>query len=395
MKLAMTTQIKLVPLKIHKDQKHFIVEDMASGEFYEMTEVCIDAIKMIQTGAMLAEIESQLKQKYPEEEVDLLNFAEQLLELELIEVIDGVRMESKQKRQQPSGFLWISSKAGRFFFNKLAIILYLVLFIANLSLLIFHHNLFPQYRDMFIFDLMVLNIPAWLVLTFVLVIIHEFGHVLAVRAYGLPTKLEVGHRLFLVVLETDMSSAWKLPAKDRNVLYSAGLCFDTVILFLALISQLAIPSSSPILHRILQVMVLNTFIRVVYQLCVYMKTDLYYVFENSTGCYNLMENAQQLLRNRFKLLHKTPAAGDVVFDSERKTVLWYSIFYIVGVVLTIALYIGFYIPQLLYAFHKILPEFRNPITSLSFWDAAVFVIQILLGFVLLVYSWTKKYRQAA
>ena len=395
MKLSMTTQIKLVPLEIRKDKKHFIVEDLASGEFYEMPEVCIDAIKMIQTGAFLGEIESQLKQKYPQEEVDLLNFAEQLLELELIEVIDGVRMESKQKRQQPSGYLWISSKAGRFFFNKLAIILYLVLFIVNLGLLISHPNLFPRYKDMFIFDLMVLNIPAWMVLTFVLVLVHEFGHVLAIRAYDLPTKLEVGHRLFLVVLETDMSSAWKLPAKDRNVLYSAGLCFDTLILFLALISQLAFPSSSPIFHRVLQVIVLDTFIRIVYQLCVYMKTDLYYVFENSTGCYNLMENAQQLLRNRFKLLQKVPAAGEVVFESERKTVLWYSIFYIVGVVLTIALYIGFYIPQLLYAFHKILPEFRNPITSLSFWDAAVFVIQILLGFVLLVYSWIKKYRQAA
>src|SRR5213595_1565181 len=83
MKLSITTQIKLVPLEIRKDKKHFIVEDLASGEFYEMPEVCINAIKMIQNGALLGEIESQLKQKYPEEEVDLLNFAEQLLELEL------------------------------------------------------------------------------------------------------------------------------------------------------------------------------------------------------------------------------------------------------------------------------------------------------------------------
>ena len=36
-----------------EDNKHYIVEDITSGEFYEMPEVCIEAIKLIEKGEKL------------------------------------------------------------------------------------------------------------------------------------------------------------------------------------------------------------------------------------------------------------------------------------------------------------------------------------------------------
>jgi putative peptide zinc metalloprotease protein len=224
------------------------------------------------------------------------------------------------------------------------------------------------------------------------VLIHEFGHVLAMRAQNLPTKLEVGHRLFLVVIETDMASVWKLPSKDRNVLYLAGLCFDTIILSFALISQLVFANSSGVFLSIMKVVVLDTFIRMVYQGCVYMKTDLYYVIENVSGCYNLMESAQHAIRKWLPFPIKSQK-NEVVFESERKTVLSYSIFYFIGVFLTIALYAIFYIPQLLFSLEKVLPGFEKSPTTLAFWDATLFSLQMLVGLLLLLYSYRKKYKQ--
>lgn len=393
MKLSMTTQLRLVPLEIRRDKKNYIVENLVLAEFYEMPEICIDAIKMIQMDIPLGQIELQLKEKYPEEEAGLLDFAEQLLELELVEEINGIRVESKRKKQHPQGFIWVSPNAGRVIFNNITMKLYLVLFIVSLIIVMSHPHLIPRYKDLFVFDLMVLNVPTWLILTLVLVLIHEFGHVLAIRSYNLPAKLEIGHRLFLVVLETDMSSSWKLGSKERNQLYVAGICFDTLVLFSALIGQFA--NTSLIFQGVLRFIVLNTFIRMIYQLCVYMKTDFYYVIENSTGCYNLMENAQQFLGQCIGLKAKDTATSETIFESERKTVQWYSIFYLAGVVLTICLYLFFYIPQLIYVFKKILPGFQATTTSLTFWDSAVFVFQIFLVAVLLVYSWIKKYRKSA
>jgi putative peptide zinc metalloprotease protein len=392
MSLTFNSTLLLVPIKIRKEKKHFIVEDKTSGEFYEMPEVCIDAINLINKGQTLGVIEQILKVKYPKEEVDLLSFSEQLLELQLIAEMNGVRVDAQVKERENLGFLFIPTQLGKFFFNRIMLLIYLVLLIIDIILFINYPSLFPQYKDMFIFNLMVLNIPAWMGITILLVLIHEFGHILAMRALNLPTKLELGHRLFLVVLETDMSSIWKLPSKDRNVLYLAGLCFDTVILSFALISQLIFANGSGIFRSIMAVVVLDIFIRFVYQCCIYMKTDLYYLFENVSGCYNLMENAQQVIRKWFPFL-KTLSTEDMVFAGERKTVLAYTIFYFVGVALTVSLYTIFYIPQVLFAVKKVIPGYLEGPTSLPFWDAILFTLQILIGFMLLFYSWRKKYAQ--
>lgn len=389
MNLTFHSRLTLVPYDIRKDKKHYIVE--VSGEFYEMPEVCISAIQMINSGELLGEIEKNLKEKYPDEMVDILDFVEQLLDLQLIAAIDSVKVDNnKETKNENFGFLWISPQLGKFFFNKVSYIFYIGLFIVNIFFFIKNPALFPHYKDLFIFHLMVLNIPAWMVFSALLLLIHELGHILAVRAQNLPTRLEVGHRLFLVVLETDMSSVWKLPSKDRNVLYLAGICFDTIILSLALIGQLIFTNGSGIFMSIMQVIVLDTFIRMVYQCCVYMKTDLYYVIENVSGCYNLMESAQQTIRKW--LPFQKPSVNDgVIFERERKTVFLYSIFYFIGLCLTITLYVIFYIPQLLFSFKKVFPGFEQSPTSLAFWDTTLFSLQIIIVFLLLLYSWRKKY----
>jgi putative peptide zinc metalloprotease protein len=392
MNLTLNSTLLLVPIEIRKDKKHYIVEDKTSGEFYEMPDICIDAINMISDGMRLADIQNVLVLKYPDEEVDLIDFAEQLMDMQLIAEIDGVRLEQiKKPVGDRLGFLWISPHIGRFFFNKTSYCVYVALFVINIILFINKPNLFPQYKDLFIFDYMALTIPALLLLTFFLVLIHELGHVLAMRAFNLSTRLEVGHRLFLIVLETDMSSVWKLPSKERNVLYLAGICFDTVILAIALITKLIVGNGSEIFLSIMSIIVLDTVIRMVYQLCVYMKTDLYYVFENASGCYNLMENAHHLISKKIPFIKSKEI--DEIFTGERKTVFFYSIFYVLGVVLTVSLYFIYYIPQLLFAWKKILPGFSHGTSSNTFWDAIAFSLQIIIGIVLLLYSWRKKYVQ--
>lgn len=391
MSIMIRSILSLIPLEIHKDKKHYIVEDISSREFYEMNEVCIDAIYLIQQGFRLGEIERQLKEKYPDEEVNILDFAEQLLELNLIREINGVKIETNSNKKERLGFLWISPRIGKFFFNEVAYFIYALLLVLNVILLSSHPTLFPHFKDLFIFNFMVFNIPAWVGLTIILVLIHEFGHILALRANNLPTKLGIGHRLFLVVFETEMDSVWKLPSKNRNILYLAGICFDTVILSIALFSQLIFNNESGVFLGVMKVIVLDTFIRMVYQCCVYMKTDLYYLIENITGCYNLMESAQQLIKKQ--LPFKFSQKDEVIFESEKKVVFLYSIFYFIGVFLSVSLFVIFYIPQLFYALKKVLPGFEKAPTSFLFWDAALFSLQILIVLMFLLNSWRKKYLQ--
>src|SRR3954468_13263757 len=110
MNLTHNSKLLLVPMDIRKDKKYYFVEDKISGEFYEMPEICIDAVKMIGDGLRLVDIQRELTIKYPNNDVDLMDFAEQLLNMQLIVEIDGVRLEQQQKPVGRQGFLWIPQR---------------------------------------------------------------------------------------------------------------------------------------------------------------------------------------------------------------------------------------------------------------------------------------------
>ena len=386
------SRLTLYPLRISKDKKSFIVEDTLSGEFYEMPAICIDAISMLNEGQKLYQIEGVLKDKYPTENVDIESFIEDLLELRLVESLDGEIIPKKTKmKQKNNGLSWISPRIGRFFFNRYASILYVFAILASIVLLIRKPELFPVYNDVFLFELMIYNILVFLSISFLLVLVHEIGHVLAVRAEGLPTRIELGHRLFFIVLETDMSRVWSLQPEKRYRLYLAGMYFDAFVMFMALIVQLIFAEYTFVVG-IAKMVVFSTFIRFIYQLCVYMKTDLYYVLENLSGCYNLMESGQSFLKRWIPYI-KTDKKSPV-FKSEEKWVRPYAVFYLLGVIITIAITAFYNVPLIVHAGILVMPGFIEPATSVLFWDAVVFFLQFILMFGLLAYSYTKKYRES-
>ena len=83
-----------------------------------------------------------------------------------------------------------------------------------------------------------------MLISLVLIIIHEFGHILAIRSYDLPAKLGIGNRLIFVVFETDLTSAWRLAPRQRNILYFAGMSFEQVVVLIALTLQLLFPEAN-------------------------------------------------------------------------------------------------------------------------------------------------------
>ncbi|MFD1779009.1 hypothetical protein ACFSFW_10055 [Fredinandcohnia salidurans] len=388
MRLTKEALLTLHDIEIRKDTKNYIVEDLSTHDFYEMPLVCIDALGFIQKGLRLGEIEEKLIKAFPDEDINMIGFGEQLLELNLVQSVNGSEIIKKKEQNGKLGLGWIPQKLGKVFFNKYLNYLYLVFFIANIGIFIVHPSLFPHYKDLFVFDILSLNILLLGSLSFFLVLIHEFGHILAIRSFGLPTRLDIGHRLYFVVFETDLSMAWKLPAKHRNILYLAGVCLDNVVLFLALIIQLYTPNQSNIVSGIIGLIVFDVLIRIVFQACIYMKTDFYYLFENITGVYNLMESSTKYIKN---ILLRLNTNNNELFSGEEKIVKTYSLFFIIGVGVTLGLFFVYYLPQLVYMFINILPGFRSPITDSKFWDAILFSIQMAVLIGLLIYSFFKSY----
>lgn len=385
LKLTLLSQFTLYPLSIQKDKKNYIVEEPVSGVFFEMPVICIDAIERINNGQSLGEIEKELRKEYPNENVDMIEFGGQLIELGLVQEVDGEKTPQKKEIQASSGFTWIPPSVGRFFFNGITNKIYLLLLLINISLIVWNPGLFPHYKDIFLFDSMMLNIVTYMLISLVLIIIHEFGHILAIRSYNLPAKLGIGNRLIFVVFETDLTSAWRLAPRQRNILYFAGMSFEQVVVLIALTLQLLIPEANSILVGILGIVVLDIFIKTLYQCCFYMKTDVYYFVENITGCYNLMESAKQYLSRWLPFLRSDSSDAET-FDGEQSIVRMYSVFYIAGILLTLCLLAFYFLPQTYYAYSQVFSNLLWSTTPSAFWDAIAFLGQTVLLLGLFVYS---------
>lgn len=385
MKVSLQSEILLYPLSIRKDKKHYIVEEPVSGDFFELPEIGVDALKRLEQGEELVSIEHTLKNSYPDEEVDMVDFVEQLLELGLVQKVDGVPVKREQSRATTNsgGFFWIPQSVGRLFFNRVMNKVYLLLFLANIIILILNPELFPHYKDIFLFDSMVLNILMYLSISLVLILIHEFGHILAIRAHDLPAKLSIGNRLIFIVFETDLTQAWKLDPKKRNILYLAGISFEQVILSLSFGIMLLFPGAG--ITGVLGIIVLDIFIKFIYQCCFYMKTDVYYVVENITGCYNLMENGRIYLNSLVKKHRKDGENHKEIFQNEWNLIRLYSVFYIVGVVLTLILAVMYFVPQLYYTYMTIYMNLLGAGDRAAFWDAIAFLVMTMFMLFLLVF----------
>lgn len=64
----------------------------------------------------IGEIEEKLKEEYPSEEVNMLAFTRQLLELELVEMVDGEEIACTKKKEIDC-LAWVRPRVEQFFLN--------------------------------------------------------------------------------------------------------------------------------------------------------------------------------------------------------------------------------------------------------------------------------------
>ncbi|SHM39801.1 hypothetical protein [Gracilibacillus kekensis] len=384
MKISLESNILLHSLHIREDKKHYIVEQPQTGEYFEMPRVCIEAINRINSGDPLKRVEEELIASYPKEEIDLIDFIEQLIKLGLVKEVDGEVIILNKKNSAPTGFMWVSSQFANILFNRFTIPIFFLLLLFNIIMFIKSPQLLPVYSDLFIFDAMVFNTLLYALIILIMLVFHECGHILAIRAHGLPANVQLSNRLFLIVAETDLTHAWKLPTKSRNLLFLAGMFIDQLILSLTLTLKLTNLSQNLIIDGILSLIILDLFIKTIYQCCIYMKTDLYYVLENVTSCYNLMENGKKKMSKWIPFISEDKHT--TTFEGEEKIVKIYSVFYFISVGLTMIIIFFFFLPQLYYMLLTTVPHLTEPLNNPYFWDAIVIVGQTILFLVLLIYS---------
>jgi hypothetical protein len=171
---------------------------------------------------------------------------------------------------------------------------------------------------------------------------HEVGHLVAARASGVPARIGISHRLWILVAETDMTGIWMAPKRRRYLAFLAGPIIDAVSAAV-LIGVLWAHGRgwfglSPVVVQFIGAALLSYLLRLLWQCYVFVRTDFYFVLATALDCKRLLSDTEDLLRNQLARLRRSTAVVDqsAIPPAEMRAVRAYSVVWLVGRALAVA-----------------------------------------------------------
>jgi hypothetical protein len=286
--------ISLVPLSITPEENgEWYVGAPSSGEFVSLPAEGVYLIEQLQSGASLQAIHTSFAERYGQPP-ELDEFIDDLVSLGFVRAVNGEPVQPEGSRSRGIALLGsLTAAQCRWLLSRPITALAVTVWLAFPSLLLLGHHV-PAATDVVLFGnnlfaVFLLFVPlGWL-----MVCIHELSHSLTARALGCPAYTRFGNRLWYFVCETDLSSIYSLPRRQRYRPLLAGMTTDLLFLDLALVAR-----HTSIFERPARVVAFMLFANFTYQVMIFLRTDLYYVFTTATRLDNLIPMARQEV-NRF------------------------------------------------------------------------------------------------
>jgi len=169
-----------------------------------------------------------------------------------------------------------------------------------------------------------------------LVLLHELFHVLAARRSGIDASIRMSHRFYFVVFETVLDGLAVAPRRTRYLPILAGMLADVLAIAALTLAAAVISGTSPaasLVRGICLALAFATLLRLLWQFCFFMRTDVYYAVATATRCEDLHTAARQRLLNRVNAWLRRP---DRIVDEalwhprDRRAARWYAPLSIVG-----------------------------------------------------------------
>ena len=373
-----TSTIKFHELYRAKDDGSVLVgrEDIAS--YMSIPAEAVEVIDLLNEGKTVAEVENILEEKYGEE-VEIREFIEDMASNDLIAEIDGISLVTTSQEQK-AFFTSIQGKHVGWMFSRYAEALYLVVAFLCLAIFVIVPEYIPQPRDLFFHPWYSVAMGLMFFFSWILVAVHELAHLFAAKSVGTEGSFSLGHRLVFIVAQTTLGNIWTVPRKKRYVVYVAGMAWDVILVFICLIlllvSDNGIMVISPIWYLFLKALIFIKVWGIIWQFRFNMQTDVYYVVSNYFNCKNLLSDAQTLIKNGLSRVFGkiTPVDMSHIPEKEMKAIKWYSLFYFVGTIVTLATYVMRNIPLLILQIQRAIEGITAGSTDpVVFWDAVVLI----------------------
>jgi len=370
LRLHRTSRLFFRELTLRKDASSWIIGRTETGDFIrtspEGKAVYQDALK----GLTVGELEAKHKG------VDVRLFLYELLHEGFVQRVDNRKIHDHRSERFSPLLNNVKQDQVAWLFHPILLTLYAAVLVFGLYLLATHPDYLPVPGDMFFTDNLTLLLLVSFFVGWILVFVHEFGHYLAAKSYGLLTRFGITHRFYYVVAITDVTNVYTLPRNKRFRVFFAGMIVDALIMCGALIGiwfNICVP--------FLSFLVLIQFLGLVWQLLVFLRTDLYFVIENILDVHNLHDKTLVLITNPFRRIKK-----EISYDTPHEhAILWlYTLAYVLGIGALTLLVVVYSLPITLQLLRQVFGQLFLFDQPARFYDAVVFLLVTLTNYVILV-----------
>jgi hypothetical protein len=282
-----------------------------------------EAIRMLDRGSSLTEIADWYEQ-VSGETLDVDDFVDVIDDLQFV-VRDG------EQAAVPTTVRW--QRTGARLFSWPALLLYACLVIGAVVAVVRVPDLRPSYRSLFFTDHISLIPVVLLALGVPWLLVHESFHALAGRRLGLPTTLGIGRRLYFLVAETHLDALLSVPRRKRYLPFLAGMIADAVILSALTLASLGLRDAEAPhwCSALCLAAAFDCLIGVVWQLQLYLQTDLYYVAATAFGCADLQGVARHRIRRALARIRRAQLPpNDGWTEHDLAVARWYTPFLVAG-----------------------------------------------------------------
>jgi putative peptide zinc metalloprotease protein len=280
------------PLSMRPEGDCWVIGRVDTGDFAAMPPAAHRAIALLSAGCVVGETAAELRRETGRD-MAVADFVAELDRMGLVAAIDG------QGRAGPvpvrASLPWLRQHQVRWLLSPVVPWLTAAVIAAAVALVIVHPGVLPGYRDLVWsrhsgLVLLIDGTIAW-----VLVWLHELGHLATARAAGVPGRFGVSTRLQFLVAQTDVSGIWAAPRRVRLTVYLSGIAVD-VLIASAFVLAVGLANPAGLTRKLLLVAVLETVIELPVELLIFMRTDVYYVVQDLSGCANLYADGSARVR---------------------------------------------------------------------------------------------------
>lgn len=284
-------RVSFHPLEFRQDRAEWIVGRQGNDQVVALPQVGLTAVRLLESGHTLGETQERLRAETGRH-LDVTAFIEGLTAVGLVAAVGD------RSFQVPNGGVplpWLDGRRFRWTLRPAVHAAVVAVPVVGLTVLLLSERPLPSWSGLLWSEYGSVNLVVQSVVAWCLIGLHELAHLITARAAGVQARVRLGTRLQFLVAQTEASGIWLKGRRERLTVYLAGLAMNGVICGGCLLAM-GLGARTPLLT----VVVLTLVLSLANQCMIFMRTDLYFVAQDLSGCRNLYGDAGRYLRHLAK-----------------------------------------------------------------------------------------------